>query len=264
MMRPPAVLTISSQVAAGPVGNSAIVPALLSLGVTPVAVPTIVLSNHPGHGRPEGLAVPAATLQAMLEQLLTLGLIAGCRMVLTGYFAQAEQVDAVADFIIRLREREPDLYLLCDPVIGDEDELYVKPDIAVAIRNRLVPLANCLIPNSFEAGWLTGKVIRDLASAEAAARHWIGKDVIITSIPDGAQRLATAFFGAGSNEVVTRPRLAKVPHGTGDLLAGLIAGHIAMGQSIETCLAPAVAQVEHAIAASGDGEVLELAQGLKR
>ena len=35
----------------------------------------------------------------------------------------------------------PELYILCDPVMGDDDELYVKQEIAEAIRDRLVPLA---------------------------------------------------------------------------------------------------------------------------
>ncbi|MGH7187358.1 MAG: pyridoxal kinase, partial [Pseudomonadota bacterium] len=43
-------LSISSHVAYGPVGNSAAVPAMEWLGLTVHALPTVVLSNHPGHG----------------------------------------------------------------------------------------------------------------------------------------------------------------------------------------------------------------------
>ena len=93
-MAPRQVLTISSLVAAGPVGNSAIVPALLAMGVTPVALPTVLLSNHPGHGRPEGLAVPAEKLAAMLERLVSLGLVALLSAgLLAGTAAAAVQVD---------------------------------------------------------------------------------------------------------------------------------------------------------------------------
>src|SRR5690349_4338290 len=102
MALPRQVLTISSQVAVGLVGNSVIVPALLIQGVTPVALSTIMLSNHPGHARPEGLAVPAEKLAAMIERLMALGLLREDVVVITGYFANAEQIEALAPLIARL------------------------------------------------------------------------------------------------------------------------------------------------------------------
>ena len=53
------ILSMSSQVAYGPVGNTAAVPALQALGHEVLAVPTVILSNHPGHGAPAVLRVPA-------------------------------------------------------------------------------------------------------------------------------------------------------------------------------------------------------------
>ena len=74
-MAPRQVITISSQVAVGLVGNSVIFPTMLALGVSPIALSTIMLSNHPGLARPEGLAMPADKLAAMLERLIALGYI---------------------------------------------------------------------------------------------------------------------------------------------------------------------------------------------
>jgi pyridoxine kinase len=261
-MPTPAVLVISSQVAAGPVGASAAAPALLSLGVVPIVVPTILLSNHPGHGRPEGLAIPAETMKAILARVLELGLLADCTCVLTGYFANAEQVAQAADFIATLPVRIPKPYLLCDPVVGDGDELYVKQAVAEAIRDRLLPIADGLTPNAFEAGWLAGMDIQNLGDAERTARHWPDKDVIVTSIPEGGDRLATALFAGGKSIVLSRLRLANVPHGTGDLLSGLLAGHIARGDALDTSLPEAMRRLDSAIAASRDSDCLDLARGL--
>jgi pyridoxine kinase len=261
-MPTPAVLVISSQVAAGPVGASAVAPALLSLGVVPIVVPTIVLSNHPGHGRPEGLAIPAATVKAMLERLLELKLLADCRCILTGYFAHAEQIEQAAQFIAMLGAHIPKPYFLCDPVMGDDGELYVKEEIAAAFRDRLVPMANGLTPNAFEAGWLSGIDIRNLADAERAARYWPGKDVVVTSIPEGSDRLVTALFAGGKSVVASRTRFSNVPHGTGDLLGGLLAGHIAKGGALDTSLSAAMRALDNAIAASRDSDCLDLAKGL--
>jgi len=263
MKPPPAVLMISSQVAAGPVGASAAGPALLSLGVVPIVIPMVLLSNHPGHGRPEGMSLPAATMRAMLERLLDLKLLADCRSVLTGYFASTEQVEVAADFVSILSEDSLAPYYLCDPVLGDDDELYVKPEIATAIRDRLVPLAQGLSPNVFEACWLSNTQIGNIADAENAARHWPDKDVVVTSIPDGTDRLATAVFSPNGKTVISRPRLAQVPHGTGDLLSGLLAGLVAKGSRLGEALPHAMRTLDQVIVASQGSECLDLARGLK-
>jgi pyridoxine kinase len=257
-MAGPTVLTISSHVAAGPVGNSAIVPGLLALGVTPISVPTILLSNHPGHGKPEGMAVPTRTLAAMLDRIDALRFTGKNTVILTGYFADARQVTAVASYIAN----HPYTYYLCDPVIGDDDALYVKEEIAVAIRDRLLPLANGFCPNIFELGWLTGMKISDIDSGKAAASCFPGKDVIITSVPDGSA-LMTAAIRDRHAVAVSRPRLDNIPHGTGDLLAGLIAGRIAQGQTPQSCLEGCIGIIERVIDASRGTTVLDLAQGLK-
>ena len=61
------VLAISSYVAFGSVGLAAIVPALHWLGHEVIALPTVVLSNHPGYPRFAGEAIPAAQIGAMLD-----------------------------------------------------------------------------------------------------------------------------------------------------------------------------------------------------
>jgi pyridoxine kinase len=260
MAFPRQVLTISSQVAAGPVGNSAIVPALLAMGVTPVAVSTIVLSNHPGHGKPEGFAVPAEKLAAMLKRLIDLGFIQEDAVILTGYFAHAEQIDAVAAFINRFGKA---IYM-CDPVLGDTPKgLYVPQDVARAIKERLVPMADVLTPNVFELSWLTGSDIHDKEAAHAACRMALwGKQVVVKSIPKDGM-LMTASFENDLRIAFTRPQLADVPHGTGDLLSGFIAGQLALRSPLFDGLGIALAATEQVIAASAGTASLDLAAGLK-
>lgn len=255
---PRQVLTISSQVAVGLVGNSVVYPVLLTLGVTPVALSTIMLSNHPGHARPAGLAVPAETLGQMLERLIDLGLLEPDVVVVTGYFANEEQIETVAPIIARL----PKSFYLCDPILGDSHTgLYVAEAIATAIRDRLVPLADGLTPNAFELGWLTGREIRDIDEAREASTSFADKSLVVTSIPQG-DALTTALFEKGTALTVTRPRLAPVPHGTGDLLCGLLVGRLAQGESFARSLGFAVAATERVIAASLGTLSLDLAAGL--
>jgi len=260
----PTVVSISSLVSAGPVGNSVIVPTLLTLGVEAVPVPTVILSNHPGHGKPEGIGTPPEIVDAMLRRVVALGLVRPPLVILTGYFADARQIDLVGRFIAEHKKADPEGYYVCDPVLGDEHTgLYVKPAIAEAIRDTLVPLADGITPNAFELGWLTHSEVRDPRSAKAAAEELPGRDVVVTSVPDGGERLMTQSYRDGARVSVTRPWLAAVPHGTGDLFAAVLAAGIAKGIRPSAGLGFAVAAVEQVIAASAGSASLNLADGLR-
>lgn len=258
-MAPRQVITISSQVAVGLVGNSVIFPTMLALGVSPIALSTIMLSNHPGLARPSGLAVPADKLAAMLERLIELNYIEPDAVIVTGYFANADQIEAVAGIIRRL----PGALYLCDPVLGDAPEgLYIPEDVARAIREKLLPLAQLLTPNAFELGWLTGLTVHDRETARAACRLLPGKSVVVTSLPEDGQ-LTTALHENGQVTSVTRPKLAGIPHGTGDLLAGILAARLALRHALADSIGLAVAVIEQVITASAGKVSLDLATGLK-
>lgn len=254
------VLTISSLVAAGPVGNTAIVPALQSLGIEPVSIPTVVQSNHPGHGSFHRLTVPPEIITAMIGDLEANGLLKDIRIVVTGYFGNAAQVHATASAIGRLRASHPGLYYLCDPVIGDDDTgFYVAPETAAAVRDHLVPLADGMTPNAFELGWLTGLPVRDAAAAAAAALNFPGKDVFATSIPAGPGKLSTGWFRGGASHLDERTRFERVPNGTGDVLAALIAGWLSKGSTPAEALDRASGTLDRIIAASAGTPSLQLA-----
>ncbi len=215
------VLSISSQVAYGPVGNSASVPALQAAGFTVSQIPTIILSNHPGLGKPSGVKLPPTELEAILKSLEALGVLDACVGVMTGYFASADQIKVAASFIHKMKDKNPSLYVLVDPVLGDDGSLYVSNDVANAIRDELLPLASCVTPNCFELGWLSGKPVSNKSEVLLAAATLPHKEILATSIPFDAKKLATlAITGSEYAEAISSVKSA-VPHGTGDFLAGL-------------------------------------------
>jgi pyridoxine kinase len=257
------VVTISSHVAAGPVGNSIIVPALVALAIEPVAIPTVILSNHPGHGSAEGMDVPADIITAMMSRAAELALLPSPAVYLTGYFRHPSQIEAVGRFIANEKRAGRCRYFLCDPVLGDEHTgLSVKPGIAEAIRDVLVPLADGITPNAFELGWLTNTPVRDSQSASLAARQLSGRDVVVTSVPDGDDRILTQAYLEGVPVTIARPRLTAVPHGTGDLFAGVLAAGITKGIRPAAGIGFAVAAVERVISRSAGPAILDLAHGL--
>ncbi len=257
------VLSISSQVAYGNVGNSAAVPAMQARGHEVLAIPTIFLSNHPGHGKPVSWRTPAPDLAAILGALDDRGILSGCAAVMTGYFAANDQIHCVARTIRRMRNRNPSLYVLVDPIIGDGDALYVPLPVAEAIRDELLPLATCITPNRFELSWLAGRNIMNVEKAVIAARSLGIGEVLATSLPGGAGRLATLVVaGRDHFEQVTALR-KSLPHGTGDFLAGLyLAERLEYGP--EDALRRSMTVLERAIELSMESPILEIAAALHR
>jgi pyridoxine kinase len=218
---PGQILSVSSQVAYGPVGNTAAVPAMQAAGFTVLQIPTVILSNHPGLGKPTGVRLPAAEIQSMLDAIESLGALKNCVGVMTGYFAGADQVAVVAASISKMKTENSGLFVLVDPVLGDGDSLYVSTDVANAIRDELLPLASCITPNRFELSWLTGEMITGKQDALRAASKLSCREILATSIPLGADAIATLAINSGEfTESISGLRSA-VPHGTGDFLAGL-------------------------------------------
>lgn len=258
------ILAISSQTVYGPVGNAAAVRALEWLGHTAYAVPTVILSFHPGHGKPAGLRVAGRDLGGMLGALEELGVLASCHGIMTGYFAADEQIHAVERTIRRMKQRAPALLYLCDPVIGDDPGgLYVPDAVARAVRERLLPLADIISPNRFELAWLSAHPVTSSASAIAAARALGCGEALATSIPVDDAKIATLAVTASDAcqiEAAIRP---GVPHGTGDLLSGLYLGNRLHGLGPATALMGSLTVLDRVIAASAGTPVLDLARGLR-
>ena len=93
----PVVLSISSAVVRGHVGNSAAAFALARLGHEVWPLATVTLPHHPGHDRrAPRMVTPAATIAGFIAALDRQGRLAEVDAVLTGYVAGADQAAAFA------------------------------------------------------------------------------------------------------------------------------------------------------------------------
>lgn len=254
------VLSITSDVARGHVGNAAIRFALQRLGHDVWALPTVVLSSHPGHAHVAGHRTPPETLAAMIEALEANGWLKGIDAVLTGYLPSAEHVRVAAEAIERVRDQVRRLVVLVDPVLGDHPKgLYIEEGAARAIRERLLPLASLATPNRFELEWLSGRQVTDAADAEAAAQRLAVPTVLATSVPgSSADKLANVLVTPRGTSIEEVERREHAPHGTGDLLSGLLLGHILKGEAASIALAKAVRGVEAVLARSERADELQL------
>jgi len=237
------VISIQSQVVHGHVGNSAAVYPMQAEGVSVAAVPTTLLSNHPRYPTLRGRVLDAELVADLLLGVEERGLIDQASVLATGYLGSRENAAVVADFAERALRRNPRLLYLCDPVIGDDDRIFVADGILDVVRDRLVPVASLITPNQFELELLSGTKARDASSLLAASAALGPADVIATGCtladtPPG--QVETILCAGGTLSRIATPRLPIRPCGTGDLLAGLIAAHLAKGTPIEAAVRLAV------------------------
>jgi pyridoxine kinase len=259
MPKTPVVLSIQSEVVRGHVGNGAARFALQRLGVDVWAVPTVVLSNHPGHGRFTGEVTPAARLGDLIAGLDAHGWLKQCDGVLSGYLGAADQARVVADAVRRVKALNPNALYLCDPVFGDDDGAYAQPGVAEAIARELLPIADIVTPNRFELASLTSKKIADPADAVAAARTLGKREVLVTSVPFDGGMIGTVAVTGEDAWGASAERLEHVPNGPGDLLAALYLGQRLKETAPREALEYAASAVDCVLKASVAARADELA-----
>lgn len=246
----PTILSFQSRVAAGHVGSAAASPVLQMLGCEVIEVPTVILSAHPGHGRPGGGALPAALLAGIVDGLERVGRLDGIDGVIVGYLGTVENGALAAGTIERVRARNPKTCVLVDPVIGDRDGgRYVADGILECFRDRLIPLADIVKPNHFELEALTGRPIASLDEAAAALEALKVPLPLVTSLEWGGDLATLALIGGRRLLALTKP-VARPPHGLGDTLGAVLMAHLARGLAPEAALARAIGAVEALIGAS--------------
>jgi len=258
---PRAVIVISSHVARGSVGNRAAVFALETLGFPVWAVPTVVLPWHPGHGRATRIVPDPQDFAALMKDLEGARWLSEVAGVLSGYLGDASQAEAVAGLVGAVRATNPKALYVCDPVMGDLGGLYVMQEVAEAIRDRLMPIADVATPNRYELAWMAGAHLDDIRATMAAAAEAGPQTMLITSAP-------AMMAGSIGNLLITPTEaflaehriIANPPNGLGDLTGALYLARILSGQTPEKALQSTTAAVYEILArtAKRGGDELQL------
>ena len=258
------VISIQSQVVHGHVGNSAAVYAIQAEGVNVAAVPTTLLSNHPRYPSLRGRVLETELVADLLRGVEERGLVEEAAVLVTGYLGSPGNAAVIADFVERALTRNSRLVYVCDPVIGDDGRVYVADGILDVVRHRLLPAANLTTPNQFELELLSGLTIanaQDLRAACATFAETGGIDVVATgcTLADtAAGQVETILCDAGRLSRFATPRLPIRPYGTGDLLTGLIAAHLAKGDAIEAAVRLAVETIFAVLVRTQDAGTAEM------
>jgi pyridoxine kinase len=228
----PLILILSSQVAYGHVGASAAAPSLQALGFETLVLPSVLYSNHPGHGRFTGQLIGATQMGRLYDGIKALGIVPRIGGILTGYLPRAAQVRLAAAIIDDVKSRTSAL-VCCDPVAGDETGgLYVPPSAAAATAKYLLERADILTPNKFELGYFSEQSIFSKKALLAAVERLAGKraagtvpkEIIVTSAFTQKTRIASLLIAPGVSDLTWTEKRNKPPHGLGDSLSAFYLG----------------------------------------
>jgi pyridoxine kinase len=233
------------------VGNKAAVFPLQLLGFDVDVVNSVHFSNHTGYDNGfEGDILKGEQLRSIMNGLRRNQLLFEIGHILTGYIGSESFLEAVVDVVKLVREEvgrqsEKRPRFVCDPVLGDKGVFYVPKELVRLYREKVIPLADILTPNQFEAEQLTGISIRSIDDAKRACQvlHQMGPSlVIITSmelednkVSNSMTVMASQIEQLRSSDTIGEvkelswridcPILSGHFTGTGDLCAALFLAH---------------------------------------
>ncbi|KAG7834040.1 hypothetical protein KL943_003336 [Ogataea angusta] len=223
------VLSFSSHVVHGTVGNRAIQLPLNLRGWNVDCVNTTNLSNHPGFRTFKGSKTDAATIADIYEGLVEIGLEYDA--VIVGYVASVPNLECIADILARLSYKP---LVVLDPILGDNDKLYVDEN---------------LIP--FEIETLTDTKISDWSSLTASVTRFYDlynvRYVVITSVDLGGTMYCIGCLDRDTTFAVAVDQVTAVFSGSGDLFLGLLTDVFHRTKDLETSLKHTVDVVQRVL-----------------
>jgi pyridoxine kinase len=230
------------------------------LGYDVDAINSVQFSNHTGYSSCKGQVLNSDDLQLLIDGLRSNSLLKHSH-ILTGYVGSPSFLLQLVNVVKEMKSMRPSTVFVCDPVLGDAGELYVPEELMPIYRDTVIPLADVITPNQFEAELLSGMKINteeDAAKAIDILLKAGAKTVIITSIEVGSNTLV--LLGGTQEGDSVRVQFPKLPGhftGTGDLFTALLLAwseeglQVACRKTIGTMLAVLNRTLKAAQAASG-------------
>ncbi|XP_026466315.1 pyridoxal kinase-like [Ctenocephalides felis] len=226
------VLSIQSHVVSGYVGNKSATFPLQVLGFEVDTINSVQFSNHTGYKHVRGQVLTDKELGELAEGLALNGINVYSHL-LTGYVANPDFLKTIANVVKELREKNPKLTYVCDPVLGDNGKMYVPESLLPIYRELIIPLADIVTPNQFEVELLTGCKIHNIDDAWKCTEWFHSRHVhtVVVSSSDLGDKDIILMLGS-QNEDGKRTRVVlKIPKinasftGVGDLFAALFLAH---------------------------------------
>lgn len=248
------VLSIQSTVVFGYVGNKSAAFPLQVLGFDVSTINSVQFSNHTGYKCFKGQVLNSDDLACLYDGLQENG-ISSFSHILTGYIGSQSFLEKVAEIVVDLKKKNPSLVYVCDPVMGDNGEMYVPAELLPVYIDKILPIADIVTPNQFEVEKLTGIKITSEEDAIEAMKilHSKGpKTVVISSSEfssDGSITSLASTVTNGKKEVykVQFQKLNAVFVGTGDLFAACLLAWLEKDKDLKLALEKTIATLQSVI-----------------
>ena len=190
--------------------------------------------------------IDAALLLQQAQVLAAKIDIAAVKIGIVGNRANAQ---AIADFIQQLRQRQPGLPVVLDPVLASGQGDALSQDDAVQALAPLLPLATLILPNLPEADALCGHAGQPQRQAAQLQQRGC-LHVLIKGGHGSGLQVSNHWYGDAASRSWHWPRLPGAFHGSGCTLAAAVAALLAQGKSMENALDAAQTYCQQALAAS--------------
>jgi len=213
----PCVLVFAGLDPSGGAGIQADIEAIAAQGAHALPIVTALTVQDNNRVR-EVLPVDAALLTRQAS-LLTASM--PIRAVKAGIPGSRANADAIAAVVAELRERDPALPLVLDPVLASGHGDPLARGDALAALAPLLALATVLVPNGPEAA----------AIGAVACPH-----VLVTGGHGDGDEVVNRWTGAHGTREWRWPRLPGDFHGSGCTLASSIAARLALGEPMAQAL----------------------------
>ena len=216
-------LTIAGSDSGGGAGIQADLKSFAAVGVHGTSVITCVTAQNT-KAVTSIFPVPAAEIRAQLRAVLDDFDVRGAK---TGMLYSAEIVGTVAREV-----RETTFPLVVDPVmVATVGARLERDDFRDALVDRLLPRADLVTPNRWEAERLTGLTLKGAADLETAARviHDLGPRAVLVKGGHVAGELVDVYYDGRSMRRLRGFRHPKDLHGAGCTLAASVAAYLTQG-----------------------------------
>lgn len=199
------------------------IPIISVLGIEAHPMPTAVLSSQTGYSSYEKVDL-TEHMPLFFNEWNKLGFYFDG--ILTGYFSEEKQVDAVMDFI-----KKSDAVLLADPVMGDDGQRYDGFTDTLCEKIKALALsADIITPNVTELNLLTGE--SDVQKGAEILLSCGVKAVVVTGIKQNNKIGNAVFENNRSEEFYSDYYKEGSYSGTGDMLASIVMGKVLSGSDI--------------------------------
>ncbi|KAK9872886.1 hypothetical protein WA026_020240 [Henosepilachna vigintioctopunctata] len=224
----PKILSIQSHVVHGYVGNKSAVFPLQLLGFEVDSINSVQLCTHTGYKKVTGQILKEDDLADLVEGLKE-NQLDKYDYLLTGYVGSFSFLQEIAKVYEHLKSVNSNIIFVCDPVMGDNGQLYVPKELIPLYIDTIVPIADILTPNHFELELLTERKVDNLEDAWKSIDmlHSKGcKTVVVSSSElgeaDHLLALASTKLGETNQKVtITLKKKQGTFVGTGDIFAAL-------------------------------------------